>query len=473
MPEITTLDATAQAELVRKKEVSPEELLDASIERVERLNPAINCVVTSLYDEARAAIKAGLPDGPFTGVPYMLKDLFAAYAGTRMTFGSNLCENFISPHDSELVARLKRAGLVIMGKTSTPEFGILPTTEPHRFGPCRNPWNTDHSVGGSSGGSAAAVACGMVPAAHGNDGGGSIRIPASCCGLFGLKPTRGRNPLGPDVGDVQNGLVSEHALTRTVRDSAALLDATAGPDIGDPYYAPPQERPYTEELKRDPGKLRIAFSTIAPTGVPVHDDCIAAVHNAAKLCESLGHHVEEVFPSLDGPGLFHPFVTVFSAGPGWAIDGMALAAGVTPSQDKVEPLSWAMYEQMQQVSCTQYLLSITYLQQVARQIAHFMKDYDLLLTPTVAQPPLPIGSYDSPDDPMHGFMVAGMFAPFTPLCNFTGQPAMNVPLHWNAEGLPIGSHFVARFGDEATLFRLAAQLETARPWITKQPPIFG
>lgn len=472
--ELAGLDATAQAELVRKRDVTPEELCEAAIERIERLNPTINSVVTTMYDEGRAAIKAGLPDGPFRGVPFLLKDLFAAYAGVRMSFGSNLIENFISPADSELVSRYKRAGLVVLGKTSTPEFGILPTTEPQRFGPCRNPWNTGHSVGGSSGGSAAAVACGMVPAAHGNDGGGSIRIPASCCGVFGLKPTRGRNPMGPDVGDVQNGLVCEHVLAKSVRDSAALLDATAGPDVGDPYWAPPVERPYAGEIMRDAGRLRIAFTTRAATGVPVHDDCVAAVHDAARLCADLGHDVEEASPSIDGEALVQPFITAFSAGPAWAIDGMAYLTGVEPTPDKLEPLTWAMYEQMKQVSCSMYLLSITLLQQVSRQIARFMLDYDVMLTPTLAKPPMPLGAFDAqPGNPMNGLFVAGEYAPFTPICNFTGQPAMNVPLYWNEAGLPVGAHFIGRFGDEATLFRLAAQLEQARPWANKRPPVFA
>lgn len=271
--ELAFLDATAQAELVRRKEVTPLELVDAAIERVERVNPSLNAVVTPMYDLARESAAGGLPDGPFTGVPFLLKDLFASYAGVRMTFGSEFLRDFVPDHDSELVARLKRAGLVTIGKTNTPEFGILPTAEPTLFGPCRNPWDTGRSTGGSSGGSAAAVAAGMAPMAHANDAGGSIRIPASCCGVFGLKPTRARNPLGPDIGDVFGGIVVEHAVTRSVRDSAALLDATSGPDTGDPYWAPPPQRPFIQEVGAGPGRLKIAVVTESPMGGPVHEDC--------------------------------------------------------------------------------------------------------------------------------------------------------------------------------------------------------
>jgi amidase len=270
--EFAFLDATDQAKLVRKKEVQAIELVEAAIERIERLNPTLNAVVTTMYDQARKAATGDLPEGPFTGVPFLLKDLLAQYNGVRMTMGSKLFRDFVADHDSELVKRLKRAGVIILGKTNTPEFGILPTTEPLLFGPTHNPWDTARTTGGSSGGSAAAVAAGMVPMAHGNDGGGSIRIPASCCGVFGLKPTRARNPLGPDFGDLMSGLVAEHVLTRSVRDSAALLDATSGPDLGDPYWAPPPARPFLEEVGVDPGRLRIAFTTETVTAVQVHAD---------------------------------------------------------------------------------------------------------------------------------------------------------------------------------------------------------
>ncbi len=473
MDGIALLDATAQADLVRRKQVKPIELVEAAIERIERLNPKLNAVVTPMYDHAREAAKGKLPDGPFTGVPFLLKDLCAMYAGVRQTSGSAFVKDFVPDHDSELVKRQKRAGLVIVGKTNTPEFGILPTTEPHLFGPARNPWNTKHSTGGSSGGSAAAVAAGIVPIAHANDGGGSIRIPASCCGVFGLKPTRARNPLGPDFGDMMAGFVAEHAVTRSVRDSAALLDVTAGPDIGDPYWAPPQKRPYLQEVGADTGKLRVAVMTESPTGTPVHADCKKAVREAAELCSKLGHEVTETALNVDAAALNQAFITVFTAGgAAFMMQAFAMITGRTPTPDQFEPLTWAVAEMGKQHSAPDYVIAVTMLQQVSRYIARFMVDYELILTPTLAEPPLPLGTLDSPpENPLQGLFRAGDYVPFTPICNMTGQPAMSVPLYWNNEGLPIGTHFIARFGDEATLFRLAAQLEQARPWANRRPPV--
>ena len=465
---LALLDATAQAELVRNKAVKPIELVEAAISRIEELNPTLNAVVTPMYELARAAAGGQLPDGPFTGVPFLLKDILAAYAGVRLTLGSKLLQNFVPDHDSELVVRLKQAGLIIVGRTNAPEFGLLPTTEPLLFGPCRNPWDTDRTTGGSSGGAAAAVAAGMVPMAHGNDGGGSIRIPASCCGIFGLKPTRARNPLGPDFGDVMSGLVVEHALTRSVRDSAALLDATAGPDVGDPYWAPPPERPYLQEVGADPGRLRIAFTTKAVTGFAVHADCVQAVEDAAKLCADLGHAIEEKSLPLNAEMLVDAFSVLWAAGTGSTIK----ALGAT--RDQVEPLTWAHQEMSVHYSAADYILAMQTLQGISREVARFFQDYDVLLTPTLAEPPLPLGNFNSPpDNPLQGFYRSAEFACFTPVCNMTGQPGMSVPLFWNADNLPVGTHFIGRFGDEATLFRLAAQLEEARPWAERRPPVFG
>ena len=470
--ELVFLDATAQAELVRRKEVKPIELVDAAIERIERLNPTLNAVITPMYEQARTTATGELPEGPFTGVPFLLKDVIASYAGVRMSFGSSFLRDHVPDHDSELVARHKRAGLIILGKTNAPEFGILPTTEPHLFGPTHNPWDIKRTPGGSSGGSAAAVAAGMIPMAHGNDGGGSIRIPASCCGVFGLKPTRGRTSLGPDFGDLIGGFVEEHALTRTVRDSAALLDANAGPSIGDPYWAPKPARPFLEEVGADPGRLRIAFTTKAATDVAVQPDCVAAVNDAAKLCSDMGHDVVEANMPLPGDSLVQAFITVWCAMVAWTIDGMAFITGRTPTQDQFEPLTWALYEAGHQRTASEYLLAVTTLQLMSREIARFRVDYDVILTPTVAEPPPPLGTFDSPpDNPWQGLLRSADFLPFTPLCNFTGLPGMSMPLFWNAEGIPIGTHFVGRFGDEATLFRLAAQLEAARPWADRHPPV--
>lgn len=472
LDDLAFLDATAQAELVRRKEVKPVELVDAAIERIERLNPTLNAVVTPMYEQARTAASGELPQGPFTGVPFLLKDLLASYAGVRMTLGSTFLHDFVPDHDSELVTRLKRAGLIIIGKTNAPEFGLMPTTEPRLFGPSHNPWDVSRTTGGSSGGSAAAVAAGLVPMAHGNDGGGSIRIPASCCGLFGLKPTRARNPLGPDYGDIFSGLVVEHALTRSVRDSAALLDATSGPDVGDPYWVPPPVRPFLQEIGADPGRLRIAFTTTAVTGVPVHSDCVSAVRDAAQLCSDLGHEVVEAVPEVSGDLVAQMFVTLWSAGCAWTIDGMAFLTGRAATPDQFEPLTWALCEMGRQQSASAYLLAVAVLQRVSRDIGHFFVNYDVWLTPTLSEPPVPLGTFDSPpENPLQGLARAAEFIPFTPICNVTGQPAMSLPLFWNDDGLPVGTHFVGRFGDEATLFRLAAQLEAARPWASRHPPV--
>jgi amidase len=469
--EFASLDATAQAELVRHRDVTARELVDAAIARIERVNPRLNAVITTLFDEACAAAATPLGNGPFAGVPFLLKDLIASYAGARMTAGTAVLRRHVATYDSELVRRYKRAGLIVLGKTNTPEFGIPPTTEPVAYGATHNPWDLSRTPGGSSGGSGAAVAARMVAMAHGNDGGGSIRIPASCCGVFGLKPTRARTPLGPDHGDLMNGLVCEHALTVSVRDSAALLDATAGPDVGDPYWAPPPARPFREEVGADPGRLRIAFTTHAPTGVAVDPECERAVRDAAALCADLGHVVEEAAPIIDGIVLMRSFVTLWAASA--AKDVIALERqGLVSSREQFEPVTWALHEMGRQVNAGVYLLALQELQQMTRDVARFFTAHDVWLTPVLAQPPLPLGALDAGwEEPLKGFFRASELCPFTPICNATGQPAMSVPLFWSAAGLPIGSHFVGRFGDEATLFRLAAQLEAARPWAARRPPV--
>ncbi|MRR16258.1 MAG: amidase [Deltaproteobacteria bacterium] len=464
--ELKYQDATALAALVRKKEITPLELLEDAISRLEKLNPVLNAVVTPMYDLAAYACRSALPDGPFTGVPFLLKDVLTAYAGARMTLGARAFQNFIPDHDSELVSRYKKAGLIVIGKTNLPEFGILPTTEPEFYGPTRNPWNTAYSAGGSSGGSAAAVAARMVPMAHGSDGGGSIRIPASCCGVFGLKPTRARITMAPDVGDLVSGLISEHALTISVRDSAALLDATAGSLPGDPYWAPPVERPFVREADTDPGRLRIAFTAELPGGVAVHPDCIRAAQDAAKLCASLGHTVEEAFPRIDRDAVSRAFGVM------WCASIASLVRMLRLKKEQVEPLTWGLCELSKANDAADYLIAQQTLQRAARSVAAFFEKYDAWLMPTLAKPPLPLGSFDAqPDNPVAGFIEAGTYAVFTPLANATGQPAMSVPLFWNGDGLPVGVHFVGRFGDEATLFRLAAQLEKARPWKNRLPPV--
>ncbi len=464
-------DLTALAQLVRSKAVSPLELVDESIRRIEELNPKLNAVIIPMYDAAREAARAPVT-GPFAGVPYLIKDILAQIKGVRYTGGSRLLKDHVSSDDSELVARLRRAGLIFVGKTNTPEFGFLPTTEPILHGASKNPWSLEHTTGGSSGGSAAAVAARILPAAHANDGGGSIRIPASCCGLFGLKPTRGRNSLGPDLGDIMGGLVCEHAVTVSVRDSALLLDCTHGPSPGDPYYAAPPKRPYVGELETSPGKLRIAVSTNALNGVDVHPDCLAAVEDAAKLCTELGHEVFEAELPVSGDMFAHAFGVLWTAGAALTLDGTAMLTGLSPTKENIEPLSYALAEAGRAHSASSYLMAVALLQRLCRAIGRFMEGHDVLLSPVLAEPPVGLGSFDvTEDNPMAGLVRAAQFAPFTPVQNATGEPAMSVPLYWNSEGLPIGVQFAGRYGDEATLFRLAAQLEQARPWANKKPPI--
>ncbi len=475
MDAFASLDATAQADLVRRKEVKPLELVDAAIARIERLNPRLNAVIARWFDEARELAQGLLPQGPFTGVPFLLKDLIAAYAGKKLSSGSRFFADLVAPHDSELTQRYKRAGLVTLGKTNLPEFGIICTTEPKLFGPARNPWNPDYTTGGSSGGSAAAVASGMVPMAHGGDGGGSIRIPASCCGIFGLKPSRGRLPMGPDIGDIMHGLVTEHALTRSVRDSAALLDATDGPDVGAPYAAPPKARPYTQEVTTAPGKLRIAFTTRTNTGAPVHPECLKAMDDAVKLLTELGHTVVE--GSLEVPNedlLGQTFMTLWSSGVVVALEKMSPFTGRALTPELFEPLTWALYDVGRQNTAASYLMAHDTMQHFARAFARKFVDVDAWLLPTLAEPPVPLGTFDAPPgEPMMSMLRALAFTPFCAIANITGNPAMSVPLHWSADGLPVGVQFIGRFGDEATLFRLAGQLESARPWAHRRPPLFG
>ncbi|NKB70109.1 MAG: amidase [Candidatus Latescibacteria bacterium] len=471
--ELACLDATAQAALVRQGAVTPLHLVDAAIARIDQLNPALNAVVAPLYDQARASAQSPLPQGPFTGVPYLLKDLVAAYEGVPLTAGTALLRHALSPCDSELVRRLKQAGLIVVGKTNTPELGCHVTTEPRLFGPTRNPWNRAYSSGGSSGGSAAAVAAGLVPAAHANDAGGSIRIPASCCGIFGLKPTRARTSLAPTAGDVASGIAIEHAVTRSVRDSAALLDVTAGPVAGDPYCAPPPERPFANEVGRDPGPLRIAWTDRTLAGTRLHPDCVAAVADSARLCDSLGHIVAQDSPPIDGEEFFAAMETVFCASMAWTIDGLARNLGHPVGADELEDLTFHIAAQGHEYSAAQYLDAVATLQGYGRVMAKFFQRFDLWLTPTLAAPPVPLGTWDfsANEEPRQTVRRIWSHIPFTPLCNTTGLPGMSVPLYWNKAGLPVGSHFTAPYGDEATLFRLAGQLEQARPWAQHQPPL--
>ena len=477
--ELVGYDGIALGELVRKGEIKPSELLEAVISRIEQTNPKLNAVIHKMYDQARKKAKNGPAGGVFSGVPFLLKDLLAEYKGAPFEEGGRAVHGYISRIDTELVKKQKAAGLIIVGKTNTSEYGLLPTTEPELHGATANPWDTGLTPGGSSGGSAAAVAAGIVPMAHGSDGGGSIRVPTSCCGIFGLKPTRGRNTLGPLFGDIAAGLAQEHAVTRTVRDSAALLDATAGPDVGDPYYAPQQDRPYLEEVGLEPGNLKIGFLTSVPEGwhreTQIHPDCKKAVEDAARLCQNLGHTPVEIDPNeLGNHKVAAAFGDVFSNYAGHAIRYWEKELDKKISEDQVESSTWLFYQRALKNTGIDHLVAIEEIQQFSRKIAQWYQkgNYDLLLSPTMRIPPPKLGaSIPTAENSNTWIDIMTSIVAFTRIQNITGQPAMSVPLFWNEENIPIGLQFAGRFGDEATLFRLAGQLEQARPWADRRPRI--
>jgi amidase len=466
-------DGVGLAELVKKGEVTPAELIEAAIARVERHNGAINALVYQAFDEARASADK-LPDGPFRGVPFLVKDLLITVAGWPRTSGSRFFHDVVDAEDSGLMRRYRESGLATIGKTNLSEFGIAGTTEGQRFGPCRNPWNSEHIVGGSSGGSAAAVAAGIVPMAHGGDGRGSIRIPASCCGLVGLKPTRDRNVDTPDGYDFAQGFVVEHVMTRTVRDTAVMLDATGRPEPGSPYAAPPKERPYAEELLRAPGRLKIAFSSETANGRPCHPEIQAALEATAALLEQLGH---EVVPQglpvaqrdLWGAQNFFSGAN-FAAG----LRRMIEATGREPQGDDFEPLTWASWKGGQRVGGMDAMADAQQLRVLARRALQLWETFDVFLTPTMAQPPPKLG-YLSPvlNAPRDIGRRNGEFFSYPGVANMTGQPSISLPLAWSSDGLPMGMMFTGRYADEATLIRLAAQLETESPWKDRRPPIWN
>jgi amidase len=463
--EYTKYDGLGLAALVRSKAVLPSELVEEAISRAENLNPDLNFVVFKDYARAREIAKDEIPPGPFAGVPFFLKDIFGFAKGMPTRQGARFIPAVPDVHDSHVTAQFKSAGLIMLGKTNVPEFGLVPTTESKLYGPARNPWALAHSTGGSSGGSAAAVAAGIVPLAHANDGGGSIRIPASCCGLIGLKPTRGRVSYAPDFGDVVDGLAIDLVVSRSVRDTAAALDAIAGSLQGDPYWAPPAPPSYLKASAKRAPRLRIAFVTQNADGQPLHPDCSKAVLAAAKLCEELGHTVEEAAAEIDRAPLVAAFMAAWSANLAAGIDWIAHLTGQTPQPDLFEGLTWGLYEAGKRVSASQYLIAKAVLQRASRQAAQFHETYDVWLTATLGRPPVKLGTFDMDEsDPAKSFAPLMDYVPFTAMQNVTGQPAINVPLHWNGDGLPIGVHFVGRFGDELTLLQLAAELETAAPW---------
>jgi amidase len=474
MTDLSLLDATAQAELVRAGEASAAELVDAAIGRIEKLNGEVNAVIHPLYERARAAVKNKLPQGPFSGVPIVIKDLDGTLAGAPYHAGNKALKaaHHVATQTSYLFDKLERAGFVIVGKTNTPEFGLMPTAEPQAYGPTHNPWNLAHSSGGSSGGSAAAVASGMVPVGHAGDGGGSIRIPASMCGLFGLKPTRGRVSLGPAEHEAWAGLVMRHVVTRSVRDSGAVLDVLQGEMTGDWYTAPPPARAYADEVGADPGRLRVGVRTSAPLGLATVDaDCIAAVEETARTLESLGHTVVAAGPdALDDGALLETFTIVMLSSLRADMAEVEAVIGRPVTADDMEPSTWANYEAGAAIDAGSYVAALTKMQGWARRTIAWWPDagFDLLLTPTCAEPPPRLGDLT---DPVTGGSRLLPFVIFTAPFNVTGQPAMSVPLASSASGLPVGVQLVGAPYREDLLIRVAAQLEQAQPWADRRPSV--
>jgi amidase len=481
--ELAEMDATAMAELVASGETSPVELVEAAIARAEAVNPELNAIIHELYEQAREEAAGELADGPFKGVPFLLKDLGASYAGQPLHMGMRVLKraDFRAPVDSFLALRFRAAGLVTIGKTNTPELGILPTTEPVAYGPTRNPWDTTRTPGGSSGGSGAAVAAGIVPFAHANDGGGSIRIPASNCGLVGLKPTRQRISEGPLVGDNLSGLTGELAVSRSVRDTARLLEAVHGHAPGDPYVAPPPLRPYSEELTDESTGLRVGVMREPAVEADVAAPCTAGVEKAIAILEELGHSIEDSSPFAGIPSegigvdIQDSFLTRWAAGQAALLEQLGMITGGRIGPDDVEPLTWALAEIGRSRDAGRYLRDVAIHQGISRLVAGWHEaGHDLLLTPTMAEVAPKLGSFDdSGDDPMRAFRRAFPSGAFTALFNVTGQPAISLPLHWTDDGLPVGVQLVAPFGREDLLIRVAAQIERAHPWADRRPPVFA
>jgi amidase len=471
--EYADYDALGLAGLVARGEVSAAEVVEAAIARIERLNPALNAIAYKAYDEARAAARGPLPEGPFRGVPLLVKDLLIEVAGWPRTSGSRFCAGLVDAADSGLMARYRASGAIALGKTTCPEFGITGTTEPALFGPCRNPWSLAHSAGGSSGGSAAAVAAGLVPLAHGGDGRGSIRIPASCCGLVGLKVTRDRNPHLPDGYDFAQGWVVEHVLTRTVRDCAAMLDVTGVPEPASPYPAPPKARPYMDEIAAAPGRLRIAWSSETANGRPIRPEIQAALEATAELLARLGHEVVPRGLGVDQRALYAAQGAWSGANFAAGMRRLIEALGREPQEHELEPLTWAALRAGRRATGEQAMWEIQELRMLARGVLELFETFDVYLTPVLGAPPPPLGYLDpvavSPRD--IGRRNGEVF-PFAAPFNMTGQPSISLPLAWTAEGLPVGMMFTARYADEATLFRLAAQLEKEAPWKHRRPPVW-
>lgn len=465
-------DGLGLAGLVAKKKVKPSELMDEAVARAEALNPKLNAIIFKDYERARQVAKTRQGKGLFAGVPFLLKDIGALAQGLPSRQASRFVPAFLRPSDSYLAAKFKAAGLILFGVTNVPEFGLVASTESKLYGPARNPWNLAHSTGGSSGGSAAAVAAGIVPLAHANDGGGSIRIPAGACGLVGLKPSRGRLSHGPEFGAALDGLANDLVVSRSVRDTAAALDAVRGYMPGDPFAEPPAPVSYLSAIRTKPRTLRIAITLKKLDGSPLHADCIAAVKQAAMACEKLGHVVEEAMPTLDQPSLMGAFTAFWGGGLAAGIDEIAKLTRQTPTREMFEGLTWAVYQAGKLVSASEYLQGKSLINGASREMARFHQSYDVWITPTLGRPPEKNGVFTFDDtDLSKSFEPQIDYVPFTAMQNVTGQPAMNIPLHWNKANLPIGTQFVAPFGDELTLLKLAAQLEKSNPWFDRYAKI--
>lgn len=484
-------DATALAQLVKTKQVTPNELLDIALKRNEQVNPQINAVVSTFADKAQQQIAQLDADAPFAGVPFLIKDLDIHLKDTRYTAGSKIYAGYVSKESTEVAKRIVKGGLVVFGKTNTPEFGLTPFTEGQELGVCRNPWNTNHTTGGSSGGAGAAVAAGILPMAFASDGGGSIRIPASCCGLFGIKPSRGRITNGPIYGEMWSGAVTSGIVSRSVRDAAGYLDVVQGPLKGDPYIIQANDRPFAEEVKLAPRKLKVGYSYQMPKGLdaPIDPENEKAIKHAAEVLRSLGHEVEEVeLPfthKLNSELLYTMVLGELSA----TLDAIGEERGRKPSHTEVEPNTWLLYKLGKSFSANSYALAKSKWNRESRNLATFFGQYDLLLTPTLGRKPFVIGSMNNSAAEDFALKLlnnlglstvvryTGMiekvaqktfsWIPYPPMANITGLPSMSVPLHWSADGLPVGVMFTAPQNDEATLFRLAAQLEQADPWFNK------
>jgi amidase len=463
-------DGLGLADLVKRREVKAEELLEAAIARTQARDPVVRSIVIKMFEQARSAISEGLPTGPFEGVPFLLKDLHLAWPGVPLTNGSKLFADHVPTVESELVRRYREAGLVVFGKTHSPEYGLTTSTESQLYGQTRNPWNLERTSGGSSGGASAAVSAGIVPLANASDGGGSIRIPASCCGLFGMKPTRGRTPSGPHSGEGWAGMSAVHAVSRSVRDNAALLDATAGPDVGAPYAAQPPARPFLDEVTTTPGKLRIAIQSQPWNVAEPDEDCLAGLADAVALCRELGHEVVEAPFELDRAALARAALTIISANSRAMMEAQAESLGRPLVEDDVESGTWAVSRLSEQLGATDYVTAVKTIHAVGRELAEHLQDYDAIVSPTMATAPLPLGilSLSNPN-PAEQTPALMKTTGYTQLANATGHPAMSVPLYWNEDGLPIGIQFLGRMDDESTLFRLAGQLESARPWFDRRP----